>query len=460
MKEKRTLRFIFALWVAKAMKLALKLLGRNGTYLPGNTAIRLCPNFLGQVGKPKTVIGVTGTNGKTTVSNLVGDVLEKSGYTPIGNRFGSNTNAGIATVLLDSCGLLGSSKKELAVLEIDERMAPKILPYVHLDYLVITNLFRDSYKRNAHVDFISSILQSNIAPDTKLILNGEDLVSNHLCPQNSRVYFGIAAGDAKSTSQGNIIHDILVCPQCGAKLQFEYIRYNHIGRAHCPNCDFGSPDLDYAVQDIDYQRHLLQIDTPSGRQTYRLVGDNITDIYNTVTAVALLSELGLSQQKITAAFDAMQIVKTRFEEDIVGDKRVVMMLAKGQNPIACSRVFDFVRHQPGKKAVVLLNYDYFDKQETSENIAWLFDTDFEFLDHPDINQVLCVGVRALDYQLRCLMAGIPADRAQACPQDERAADMLRLDEVDTVFILNDLYTYDVSVALQKKILEKLQKGVA
>ena len=56
MKEKRTLRFIFALWVAKAMKLALKLLGRNGTYLPGNTAIRLCPNFLGQVGKPKTVI--------------------------------------------------------------------------------------------------------------------------------------------------------------------------------------------------------------------------------------------------------------------------------------------------------------------------------------------------------------------------------------------------------------------
>lgn len=97
---KRTVRFYFALVVSKMVKNLLKLLNREASYLPGKIAIKICPDFLGMIAKPKIIIGVTGTNGKTTVSNLITDCLEKCGYTVLNNRFGSNINAGIASSLI------------------------------------------------------------------------------------------------------------------------------------------------------------------------------------------------------------------------------------------------------------------------------------------------------------------------------------------------------------------------
>ena len=61
------LRFLFALWMAKLSVPALKITRHNGTDFPGTLALKLCPDFLKYVGRPKTIIAVTGTNGKTTV---------------------------------------------------------------------------------------------------------------------------------------------------------------------------------------------------------------------------------------------------------------------------------------------------------------------------------------------------------------------------------------------------------
>ena len=87
---KRTFRFYFALTVAKCANLALKILGRKASYFPGKVALSLCPDFLGMVEKPKIVIAITGTNGKTTVANLLLDCLENCGYKVINNKAGSN----------------------------------------------------------------------------------------------------------------------------------------------------------------------------------------------------------------------------------------------------------------------------------------------------------------------------------------------------------------------------------
>ena len=58
------LRFLFALWMAKLSVPALKITRHNGTDFPGTLALKLCPDFLKYVGRPKTIIAVTGTNGK------------------------------------------------------------------------------------------------------------------------------------------------------------------------------------------------------------------------------------------------------------------------------------------------------------------------------------------------------------------------------------------------------------
>ena len=68
---KRSPRFFFALLFAKGTARVMKLLGKKATSMPGSWAIILCPDFLGRMPRPKHIIGITGTNGKTTVSNMV-----------------------------------------------------------------------------------------------------------------------------------------------------------------------------------------------------------------------------------------------------------------------------------------------------------------------------------------------------------------------------------------------------
>ena len=182
---KKTIRFYATMALAKCMIVGMRLLGKNATNLPGEVALILCPTFLGQLDKPETIIGVT------TVTNMIVDVLEKNGYIFASNRMGGNVDTGITTALIKESTLSGKARKKLAVLEIDERSANRIYPYLTPTYLVCTNLFRDSAKRNAHPEFISQVLNTYIPAQTKMILNGDDLISGRLAPDNERVYFGI-----------------------------------------------------------------------------------------------------------------------------------------------------------------------------------------------------------------------------------------------------------------------------
>ena len=111
---KKNLRFIIALIFGKLAMWLQKLLGMNASYFPGKLAIKLCPDFLGRIDKPKTIITVTGTNGKTTCCNMILDVLSDAGFKVLNNRAGSNTDAGIATSLISGSTLGGKAKFDYA----------------------------------------------------------------------------------------------------------------------------------------------------------------------------------------------------------------------------------------------------------------------------------------------------------------------------------------------------------
>ena len=154
----KKIRFLIAMLAAKCALLLLKLLKRTASYTPGYVALKIFPDFLGSLKMPKTVICVTGTNGKTTTSNLLADVLRDCGYKVTNNSAGSNVQAGVATALLADSDLFGNPKNEIAVLEVDERSSIKVYSYISPDYLVCNNIMRDSLKRNAHTDFIVYII--------------------------------------------------------------------------------------------------------------------------------------------------------------------------------------------------------------------------------------------------------------------------------------------------------------
>ena len=185
------LSFYFALWSAKAAQLACRIVRKGGTTAPGKVALGICPDFLSRIGRPETLIGVTGTNGKTTVSNMLCDIFETMGMDLVSNRQGANIDAGAATSLVASATLGGKCRKKLGVLEMDERSAAKLFPILKPDYLIVTNLFRDSMRRNAHPEYIADLMESSIDPSTHLILNADDPISSSLAPLNSRTLFSV-----------------------------------------------------------------------------------------------------------------------------------------------------------------------------------------------------------------------------------------------------------------------------
>lgn len=122
----KPLRFFFALFCGKITIKLLTLMKKNATNFPGSVMLSLCPDFLKYLEKPEKIIAVTGTNGKTTVSNMLLDILTDNGYDCTNNNFGGNVDTGITTALVKDSTLTGKARKKFCTLEIDERSALRI----------------------------------------------------------------------------------------------------------------------------------------------------------------------------------------------------------------------------------------------------------------------------------------------------------------------------------------------
>ena len=255
----KRIQYFVALYMAKSAQLFLKLLGRNASYFPGKVALKFCKDFLAYMTPPKTVIAVTGTNGKTTVSNLLTSILTENGYSVTNNSFGSNVQSGVISALIEDTTIFGKPKKDIAVLEVDERSSLLVYPQFKPDFLICNNIMRDSIKRNAHTEFISYIISTALPASTKLVLNGDDLIAARLGTKGQEaVYFGLEAEKPESVIPQHI-RDIVYCPECGNLLEDEYVRYNHIGRHYCKKCGLKSPESSYSVTNIDRENNTFTV---------------------------------------------------------------------------------------------------------------------------------------------------------------------------------------------------------
>lgn len=445
----KKIRFYIAMLAGKLTLFGLKLLGRNATYLPGKIALAIDKDFIGGLTPPKTVIAITGTNGKTTVSNLINEMLTKNGFTVTNNSLGSNVQAGVCNALLEDSTFTGKSKKEIAVLEVDERSSLRIYPYIKPDYLICNNIMRDSLARNAHTEFISYIINSALPHSTKVILNADDLVCACLAPENrERIYFGLDVEKAHEDAPA-YLQDIVYCPKCGAILEAEYIRYNHIGRMRCSSCDFASPTPDFVITDIDRDNETFTVCHNGMEETYHLINDNIVNLYNFCGIIALLTDLGLTYPQISDGFRTTKIVKTRFDKLQSGPLTVTMQLSKGQNPTASARCFSYVSKCPGDKKAIIFIGDNF---EDSESPCWLYDANYDYLKDPSINQIIFSGPRCKDQLLRAQLAGVDVSKIHTVMDSRAGADILDTDLSKDIYVLYGPYMVKESLIVKEKLL--------
>ena len=151
------MKIYLSLFFAKLTYSLIKLskFGAGFTW-PGHVALKVAPNLLTHKSNKfkNGIILISGTNGKTTTSTLLTNVLESSGLKVLHNSTGANLLNGIASAIILDKNLDLTQKSDVAVFEVDEFTLHKALKKLKANYVILLNLSRDQLDRYGETDLI------------------------------------------------------------------------------------------------------------------------------------------------------------------------------------------------------------------------------------------------------------------------------------------------------------------
>ena len=171
------LKFLTALYIAKLTAWGINILARGrGTNLPGRVALKIDPDFISHIDglDPNKTIFVTGTNGKSTTTNLMAHVFKKAGLRVAVNLEGANLIGGVVVSLLKSCSLSGRLNADVVLMETDERFLPIVHKQLPAKHLCVTNIQKDQVQRNGEPEIIWRKLASVLSSEMTLYANGDE----------------------------------------------------------------------------------------------------------------------------------------------------------------------------------------------------------------------------------------------------------------------------------------------
>lgn len=452
------LRFYFALWVSKLAAWVLKLRGRERDDRPGLLANRICPDFLAKIRKPPLVITVTGTNGKSTTTALLNNKLVAEGKKVSFNDWGANMNAGYALNLMRCVNIFNKPVYDASILEADERLLDKTMGMIRPNYVLVTNICKDSLRRNGHPEFIFDIINrtfDELGDHTTAILNANDPISSQLADHSPRVYFGMS--DIGAHPFENRVKDIAVCPKCGSEIKYNYRIYRHIGDFYCPDCDFRTPESKYYVSSADLKNRVMTVVEDGEAWEYPLISDAVYNVYNVLSCVAVLRELGESKEEISEFLKTQQVTKIRETCKEYNGIKYYTYGAKSQNVSAASTVFEYMAKEPSDKDLVLLMDEVQDGNHPTETLTWLYETDFEFLNSPNIKKIIVGGHMYLNHQLRLLLAGVPREKIVCVEKESDIPKYVDRDGIEKVYVLFEIDFLFKALHMRDAIMEKARE---
>lgn len=422
----------------------LKLAGRGGSF-PGQLGLLLDHDFISRFKMPKIVVLVTGTNGKTTTSNLIAESLRANGLKVINNHRGDNLNVGIATLLATNANSNYEVQADAAVIEVDELTLYRQFKALKPTHLVVTNFFRDQLDRAGEMEtIILKIMEVSKDFTGSLILNGDDpnvlrLKKNAKDASTYLFSVGENAVTQKTTDEAS---EGKFCPYCGTPLIYDYYQYSHIGRFHCPNDHFGEETPTIFVDAIDYEKKTFKVD---GKEYHSFI-NAIYAIYNCACTLTVLESLGLDLEKANDVFKNYELKEGRNEVFQLSKPCTINLI---KNPTGANEVMKSIcRSSEEKNVCILLN----DNDQDGHDVSWIWDAHFERLDQPEIKEIICSGRRAYDMALRLKYEGLE-DRITVIEDASKA--MSYLDQANLPSEVLATYT---ALHSTRAILRKLVKS--
>lgn len=437
---------ILSIMSARILAGALSLIRRGGS-LPGQIALKLDRDVLKKLRFDGIIVMVTGTNGKTSTSNMIADLLEHAGRHVISNRRGDNMRAGVATAILTHSTLRGKVKGDAMVLEVDELNVRHLLPQLPVNALVVTNFFRDQLDRAREMEQLIATIEQAIGTFAgTLVLNANDpnvmRLADH-APAASVFTFGVDR-NAASTKKTQEASEGKFCPRCGAKLTYSYYQYSHIGVYHCSGCDFHAPAPDVLLTQIDLRAQQFSWNA----RTYRSPGQGLYTVYNCAAVCAVASLFQINDTALRRVFDHAPQPKGRNERFIINDTECVLNLVK--NPTGANEVMKVIEADDRRKCVLIVLNDH---EQDGTDVSWIYDTHFEKFIDPQTKMVICTGTRAYDMALRMKYEGY-AGNLRVITDLQQAVDEL---SAQKDCVLYAIATYTALLPTRNAIVRRLEK---
>lgn len=383
--------------IGKTVQRILQRLDNRGQALPGLIVEKLQPSYLGQMLRqlPEGIVFVMGTNGKTTTTKIITELLKAAGKRVITNASGSNLTRGVISGVLEHATWSGKLPYDIGVFEVDEAYARKLLAQIRPRWVLALNVSRDQLDRFGEVDTVAALLGDTMDATTEgVITNADDpylaAVGNRLAAKQLPVgYFG-----AHRSLRKHFPHEKML-----ASVQSTDATDDSAKRP-APQVELTSFQGREAAYTIDGKKHKTRL--------------NLVDPHNYLNAAAALAlarrllpdvppaTLVANLAKITPAFGRGEIFK------LPDGGLVQLTLVK--NPASFFQALTSF-HANGCDVMIAINDNYAD----SRDVSWLWDVDF--LPLKGERQIITSGKRAADMALRLQYDDIPAE---AIPDLEQA----------------------------------------
>jgi UDP-N-acetylmuramyl tripeptide synthase len=364
--------------LGKAVRAAARVRG-GGSALPGLFVERIDPSFIKDTlaSLPNGVVVISGTNGKTTTTKMVVELLESQGLKVFTNRSGSNFTRGVAASLLGDIDMNGNLDADIAVLELDEAHAVHFVRTIAPRFSLILNVMRDQMDRFGEIDATADMLRAITVSTTEaVVLNREDAriaaLKNTLTTQKVH-YFGLS-GDLLATfpSDDNM--------RGGTKKA-------NTTPANVILTKFTGDSATFWMND-------KEVTTP-----LKLTG--IYNVFNAAAALALvLAIVGdkVDQKTLIKALANVTPAFGRGETLTIEGQPLELVLVK--NPSGFRLGLQSFSPE-GYATMIAINDDYADGRDMS----WLWDVEFDSLRPGGVAKV--AGMRAYDIALRLQYDEVP-----------------------------------------------------
>jgi len=360
----------YSVLMGKAVRYIARLRG-GGSALPGLFVETIDRGFVADAlaDLPYGVVLVSGTNGKTTTTKMVVELLESQGLTVFTNRTGSNFSRGVAAALLGEVTARGKLNADIAVLELDEAHAVHFVDRIPPRYSLLLNVMRDQLDRFGEIDTTAKMLQhiAQATTDT-VVVNREDprLTAVAKTLKSTVRYFGLADELLALFPNDDELHG-------SVRKKTE------------------RPAADVLLQKFG-DKATFSIDGAAVSTPLKLQG--IYNVFNAAAALALTRAImgnRLDQKKLIAKLATITPAFGRGESVIIDGQPCELVLVKNPSGFRLSlRSFD----PHGYATMIAINDNYADGRDMS----WLWDVDFDSLKANGVSEVS--GIRAYDMALR------------------------------------------------------------